>query len=113
MRCRITACGHQNSTGYPLATGVFESTDDFCLSSLNVPATLLRTIGQQHNSTLAEPLIMDDNVIDALEDLTKEPWQGESVADYTRYIDLARQVAYEANTSADVVEWRLWGWKSD
>jgi hypothetical protein len=62
---------------------------------------------------LAQPLIMDDNVIDALEDLTKEPWQGESVADYTRYIDLARQVAYEANTSEDVVEWRLWGWKSD
>jgi len=62
---------------------------------------------------LAQPLIMDDNVIDALEDLTKERWQWESVADYTRYKDLARQVAYEANTSADVVEWRLWGWKSD
>jgi hypothetical protein len=62
---------------------------------------------------LAQPLIMDDDVIDALEELTKEPWQGDSVDDYTRYLDLAREVAYEANTSEDVVEWRLWGWKSD
>jgi hypothetical protein len=56
---------------------------------------------------------MDDDVIDALEALTKEPWQGDSVDDYTRNIDLAREVAFEANTSEDVVKWRLWSWKSD
>ncbi|MEB4211298.1 hypothetical protein [Mycobacterium sp. 94-17] len=59
---------------------------------------------------MPQPLIMDDDVIEALNTLTEEPWQRESVADYERYIELARQVAYEANTSADVVEWRLWGW---
>lgn len=59
---------------------------------------------------MPQPLIMDDDVIEALKALTNEPWQRESIADYERYIELARQVAYEANTSADVVEWRLWGW---
>jgi hypothetical protein len=62
---------------------------------------------------LAQPLIMDDRVIDALKGLTNEPWQGESADDYTRYLDLAEEIAYEANTSEDVVEWRLWSWKSD
>lgn len=60
---------------------------------------------------LAQPLIMDDDVIDALKDLTEEPWRGGSIDDYKRYIELAGEVAYEANTSADVIEWRLWGWK--
>lgn len=59
-------------------------------------------------SLMPQPLIMDDDVIKALNELTSERWQRESVADYERYIGLARQVAYEANTSADVVEWRLW-----
>ncbi len=62
---------------------------------------------------LAQPLIMDDRVVDALKDVTRESWQGESVSDYTRYLDLVRDVANEAETAEDVVEWRLWGWKGD
>ncbi len=60
---------------------------------------------------LAQPLIMDDRVVDALKDVTQEAWQGESVSDYARYLDLARDVANEVATHEDVVEWRPWGWK--
>ncbi|GAB4906936.1 hypothetical protein MAHJHV65_41230 [Mycobacterium avium subsp. hominissuis] len=61
-------------------------------------------------SIMPQPLIMDDDVVDALRELTREPWQRDSAEDYGRYIELAKDVAYEAKTSADVVEWRLWGW---
>jgi hypothetical protein len=61
---------------------------------------------------MPQPLIMDDDVIDALGLLTQEPWRKGSADDYSNYIELARDVAREAETSADVVEWRLWGWKN-
>jgi hypothetical protein len=51
---------------------------------------------------------MDDLVIKSLVAFTKREWSDESVEDYVRYIDLARDVAYEANTTEDVVEWKLW-----
>lgn len=62
---------------------------------------------------MPQPLIMDDDVIDALGLLTQEPWRKDSADDYYNYIELARAVAREAKTSADVVEWRLWGWKNN
>jgi hypothetical protein len=61
---------------------------------------------------MPQPLIMDDDVIATLKLLTNQTWQRESADDYNSYIELAKEVAYEAKTSADVVEWRLWGWKT-
>jgi hypothetical protein len=57
---------------------------------------------------LGQPLIMDDLVINALAALTKQRWNAESAEDYNRYLDLARDVAYEANTTEDMVERQLW-----
>ncbi len=57
---------------------------------------------------LGQPLIMDDLVIASLESLTKQNWQDESPDDYLRYLDLARDIAYEVETTEDVVEWQLW-----
>jgi hypothetical protein len=62
---------------------------------------------------LGQPLIMDDRVIEALAAITRESWQAESASDYLRYLDLARDVAREADTTEDVVEFRLWAWKPD
>jgi hypothetical protein len=59
---------------------------------------------------LGQPLIMDDIVIDALTDLTKRQWHDESIEEYVGFLDLAHDVAYEAETSEDVVEWQLWRW---
>lgn len=57
---------------------------------------------------LGQPLIMDDLVIEALGTLTKQKWNDESPDDYLRYTDLARDIAYEAGTTEDVVERQLW-----
>jgi len=57
---------------------------------------------------LGQPLIMDDLVIASLVTLTKQKWTDESADDYLRYTDLARDIAYEAETTEDVVEWQLW-----
>jgi hypothetical protein len=57
---------------------------------------------------LGQPLIMDDLVIEALTKLTKQKWNDESPDDYVRYADLARDIAYEAETTEDVVERQLW-----
>lgn len=57
---------------------------------------------------LGQPLIMDDLVARALVALTKQKWNTESPEEYSRYLDLARDVAYEANTTEDVVERQLW-----
>ena len=57
---------------------------------------------------LGQPLIMDDLVIESLVTLTKRQWKDESADEYLRYMDLAQDIAYEAKTTADVVEWQLW-----
>jgi hypothetical protein len=64
--------------------------------------------GWDSKPLLGQPLIMDDLAIKALVSSTKQPWEDESALDYVRYLDLARDVAYEAGTSEDVVEWQLW-----
>ncbi|MDV3133340.1 hypothetical protein [Mycobacterium sp. 29Ha] len=55
---------------------------------------------------MPQPLIMDDNVISALKDVTKKPWEA-SAADYMRYLDTAADWAFEFNVAADVIERRL------
>lgn len=64
--------------------------------------------GWDSKPLLGQPLIMDDLVIKSLIALTDETWSDESPVDYIRYLDLAHDLAYEAETSHDVVEWRLW-----
>jgi hypothetical protein len=56
---------------------------------------------------LSEPLIMDDNVITALAQITKESWTACS-SDYVRYIDAAADWASQYETSPDVIERRLY-----
>ncbi len=56
---------------------------------------------------MPQPLIMDDNVIKALDLVTKESWTA-SAHDYVRYIDLAASWASEFSTTADVIERRLY-----
>jgi hypothetical protein len=56
---------------------------------------------------MPQPLIMDDNVIKALNLVTKESWTA-SAQDYVHYIDLAAGWASEFSTSADVIERRLY-----
>lgn len=55
---------------------------------------------------LSQPLIMDDNVIAGLIKVTGHPWEalGEH---YSRYLDLAKDWAYEFATEPDVIERRL------
>ena len=55
---------------------------------------------------MPQPLIMDDNVIKALKDVTNQHWEP-SVADYVRYLDTAADWAFEFGVAADVVERRL------
>lgn len=55
---------------------------------------------------LAQPLIMDDNVIGGLIKVTGQQWKA-SVEDYVRYVDLARDWAYEFATEPDVIERRI------
>ncbi len=59
------------------------------------------------NTLMPQPLIMDDNVIKALEELTKESWDATAV-DYVRYINLAADWASHFLTSSDVIERRLY-----
>lgn len=56
---------------------------------------------------MPQPLIMDDNVIEGLKAVTKQPWTA-SAADYVRYLDRAAEWATEFSTSADVIERRLY-----
>lgn len=55
---------------------------------------------------VAQPLIMDDNVIAGLLKVTGHPWEA-SLEHYNRYIDLAKDWAYEFDTEPDVIERRL------
>lgn len=55
---------------------------------------------------LSNPLIMDDNVIGGLAKVTGHPWEA-SVEHYIRYLDLAKDWAYDLNTEPDVVERRI------
>ncbi|AHK35325.1 hypothetical protein Pd630_LPD09085 (plasmid) [Rhodococcus opacus PD630] len=55
---------------------------------------------------MPQPLIMDDNIITALQTVTNEPWQA-SAEDYSRYLDYASNWASELGTSDDVIERRL------
>lgn len=59
------------------------------------------------NPYMPQPLIMDDNVIEGLKAVTKEPWTA-SAADYVRYLDQAADWAMDFSTTADVVERRLY-----
>lgn len=55
---------------------------------------------------MPQPLIMDDNVLKALRDKTQLPWAN-TVADYMRYLDAAKDWAFDYNTTPDVIERRL------
>lgn len=55
---------------------------------------------------MSKPLIMDDNVIAALTQLTHQQWIA-SADDYVRYLDFAADCAYELQTDPDVIERRL------
>lgn len=57
---------------------------------------------------LDQPLIMDKRVVKSLKALTKESWTNDNIDDYRRFLELARDVAHAAETTEDVVEWRLW-----
>lgn len=56
---------------------------------------------------LWQPLIMDDYVLRALNRITTAKWSDGSPDDYGRYLDLAKDWAYELGTSEDVIERRL------
>lgn len=55
---------------------------------------------------MPQPLIMDDNVIKALNMVSGHRWE-KSLQDYGRYLDLAADWASELGVEADVIEWRL------
>lgn len=55
---------------------------------------------------LSQPLIMDDNVVAGLRQVTGRQWEA-SLEHYIRYVDLAKDWAYECETEPDVVERRL------
>ncbi len=55
---------------------------------------------------MSQPLIMDDNVIAGLLKVTGQRWEA-SPEHYIRYIDLAKDWAYEFDTDPDVIERRL------
>jgi hypothetical protein len=55
---------------------------------------------------MPQRLIMDDNVIKALEHVTDSPWRA-YLEDYIRYLDLAADYASELQTDPDVIERRL------
>jgi hypothetical protein len=55
---------------------------------------------------MSQPLIMDDNVVAGLIKVTGQQWEA-SVDDYVRYLDLAKDWAYEFGTEPDVIERRL------
>lgn len=55
---------------------------------------------------LSPPLIMDENVIAGLHEVTGRPWEV-SLEQYICYIDLAKDWAYDFVTEPDVIERRL------
>lgn len=55
---------------------------------------------------MSQPLIMDDNVIAGLIKVTDQQWEA-SLDNYVRYLDLAKDWAYEFDTEPDVIERRL------
>lgn len=55
---------------------------------------------------MPQPLIMDDNVITGLSRVTNQQWEA-SLDDYMRYIDQAKDWAYDFGTDPDVIERRL------
>lgn len=55
---------------------------------------------------LSQPLIMDDNVIIGLRKVTGDAWEA-NLDNYIRYVDLAKDWAYEFDLEPDVVERRL------
>ena len=67
---------------------------------------LMYFAGYDAKPYLSQPLIMDDNVIAGLIKVTGHPWEalGEH---YSRYLDLAKDWAYEFATEPDVIERRL------
>lgn len=67
---------------------------------------LMYFAGYDAKPYLSRPLIMDDNVIDGLKIVTQGPWEA-TLADYVRYLDLAKDWAFELGTTPDVVERRL------
>lgn len=55
---------------------------------------------------MPQPLILDENVIKALIDTTRLPWAA-TATDYLRYLDAAKDWAFDYNTTPDVIERRL------
>lgn len=56
---------------------------------------------------LWQPLIMDDYVLRALNRVTGAKWAEGASDDYGRYLDLAKDWAFELGTSEDAIERRL------
>lgn len=67
---------------------------------------LMYFAGYNAKPHMSQPLIMDDNVIAGLSRVTGQRW-GALPEDYLRYIDLAKDWAYELDTDPDVIERRL------
>jgi hypothetical protein len=67
---------------------------------------LMYFVGYGAKPYLSQPLIMDDNVVAGLHKVTGRPWEA-SLEHYIRYIDLAKDWAYEFDTEPDVIERRL------
>lgn len=55
---------------------------------------------------MPQPLILDENVLKALVDTTHLPWAA-TAPDYVRYLDAAKDWAFDYNTTPDVIERRL------
>lgn len=67
---------------------------------------LMYFAGYDAKPYISQPLIMDDNVVAGLRKSTGQQWEA-SLEHYLRYIDLAKDWAYEFDTEVDVIERRL------
>ena len=67
---------------------------------------LMYFAGYDAKPYLSRPIIMDENVIDGLRSVTHGLWQP-TLLDYIRYLDLAKDWAFELGTTPDVIERRL------
>lgn len=64
---------------------------------------LLYFAGYETNSDVAQPLIMDDNVIAGLVMVTQGSWRA-SLTDYKRFLFLAKETAKHRGVEPDVIE---------
>jgi hypothetical protein len=64
---------------------------------------LIYFAGYQTNSDVAQPLIMDDNVVAGLIKVTRASWKV-SLAEYLRFLELAKETAKHRGVEPDVIE---------